>query len=108
MNGVNPATFFILPMLGKHPDEFPRFRDCWAGRTSTDEEKEWIKEKILPMGNIKLIEYDYTTKVVNLLLLNREEYKVFTDGMVKHYITKEIENILKLFSIKEDFIISFS
>ena len=29
INGVNNATFFILPMLGeKHPDEYPRFRDC--------------------------------------------------------------------------------
>lgn len=31
LNGVNPATFFILPMLGeKHPDEYPRFRDCFV------------------------------------------------------------------------------
>lgn len=30
MDGVNPATFLILPMLGKHPDEYPRFRDCFA------------------------------------------------------------------------------
>jgi hypothetical protein len=29
LNGVNAATFFILPMLGKHPDEYPRFRDCF-------------------------------------------------------------------------------
>ena len=30
INGVNPSTFFILPMLGeKHPDEYPRFRDCF-------------------------------------------------------------------------------
>ena len=29
VNGVNPATFFFLPMLGKHPDEYPRFRDCF-------------------------------------------------------------------------------
>jgi hypothetical protein len=30
-NGVNPATFFILPMLGeKHPDNYPRFRDCFV------------------------------------------------------------------------------
>lgn len=28
VNGVNPATFIFLPMLGKHPDEYPRFRDC--------------------------------------------------------------------------------
>lgn len=31
MCGVNPAAFFILPMLGKHPDEYPRFRDCFVG-----------------------------------------------------------------------------
>jgi hypothetical protein len=29
LNGVNQATFYILPMLGKHPDEYPRFRDCF-------------------------------------------------------------------------------
>lgn len=30
MNGVNPATFLILPMLGeKHADDYPRFRDCF-------------------------------------------------------------------------------
>jgi len=27
INGANPSTFFILPMLDKHPDEYPRFRD---------------------------------------------------------------------------------
>lgn len=30
MNGVSQATFFILPMLEKHPDEYPRFRDCFT------------------------------------------------------------------------------
>ena len=30
MFGVNPATFYILPMLGKHPDEYPRYRDCFV------------------------------------------------------------------------------
>lgn len=29
LNGVNPCTFLILPMLGKHPDEYPIFRDCF-------------------------------------------------------------------------------
>ncbi len=29
LHGVDPATFFILPFLGeKHPDDYPRFRDC--------------------------------------------------------------------------------
>ena len=31
VNGVQPAAFFILPMLGKHPDQYPRFRDCFTG-----------------------------------------------------------------------------
>lgn len=29
LNGVNPSTFLILPMLGKHLNEYPRFRDCF-------------------------------------------------------------------------------
>lgn len=28
--GMSSATFFILPMLGKHPEEYPRFRDCFT------------------------------------------------------------------------------
>lgn len=36
INGVQQATFFLLPMLGKHPDEYPRFRDCFAGKQNTD------------------------------------------------------------------------
>lgn len=30
IKGVNQEAFFILPMLGKHPDEYPRFRDCFV------------------------------------------------------------------------------
>ena len=29
--GVTHATFFVLPVLGKHPGEYPRFRDCFIG-----------------------------------------------------------------------------
>ena len=39
INGMSPATFFILPALGKHPDEYPRFRDFFVGdseRADTD------------------------------------------------------------------------
>lgn len=38
LNGVNPATLHILPMLGKHPDEYPRFRDCFVGQLENDKE----------------------------------------------------------------------
>ncbi len=42
MNGTTPATFFILPMLGKHPDEYPRFRDCF-----TADEEQGIENAII-------------------------------------------------------------
>jgi hypothetical protein len=30
VNGVNKiCVFFVLPMLNKHPDKYPRFRDCF-------------------------------------------------------------------------------
>lgn len=44
VNGVNPATFYFLPMLGKHPDEYPRFRDCYIGN---DDERPEINGKIV-------------------------------------------------------------
>ena len=40
VNGVNQATFFILPMLGKHPEEYPRFRDCFVGALENSEEED--------------------------------------------------------------------
>ena len=30
IHGMNAATFFVLPVLGKHPDLYPRFRDCFV------------------------------------------------------------------------------
>ena len=30
MNGFNPACVFIMPMLGRKQDEWPRFRDCFV------------------------------------------------------------------------------
>lgn len=47
INGVNQATFYILPMLGKHPKEYPRFRDCFIGavRNSDSEDQFGIPKK---------------------------------------------------------------
>ena len=30
VNGFNPACVFLLPMLGRKYDEYPRFRDCFV------------------------------------------------------------------------------
>ena len=63
MHGVNPAAFFILPMLDKHPDEYPRFRDCF------------VKDK-----NIQVL-----TRTGGG---NREEYFEANEDMkTEHYIT---------------------
>lgn len=40
INGVNPATFYFMPMLGIHPDQVGRFRDCFL---RDDERPEYDK-----------------------------------------------------------------
>jgi len=40
--GVNPCTIFILPMLDKHPDEYPRFRDCFLANEEHPEYDDYI------------------------------------------------------------------
>lgn len=42
INGVTQAVFFILPMLGKHPDEYPRFRDCFISDEEHPEYDDYI------------------------------------------------------------------
>ena len=37
VNGFNPACVFLMPMLGRKQDEYPRFRDCFVS-----EDKEHI------------------------------------------------------------------
>lgn len=35
VNGYNPACVFILPMLGRKAEEYPRFRDCYVTEEDT-------------------------------------------------------------------------
>lgn len=63
INGVNQCTFWILPMLGKHPDQYPRFRDCFI----YDPDREEFKGKI----------HVYTRTGGG----NREEYQEAIDEM---------------------------
>lgn len=32
VNGFNPACVFLMPMLGRKQDEYPRFRDCFLSK----------------------------------------------------------------------------
>ncbi len=88
INGVNQSTFYILPMLGKHPDEYPRFRDCFVGKPRID------KSKTDGFG-IPLIKLD-RDKQKRLICVytrvgggNREEYKAQIKELRKQetYIT---------------------
>jgi hypothetical protein len=72
INGVDPATFFILPMLGeKHPDNYPRFRDCFVGELSNSDENDQF--------GIPQKETDTTKKVISVYTRigggNREDYE---------------------------------
>ena len=53
-----------------------------ADTGSSDSEKEWIKNKVLPFGNIKLLEYDYYT------------FAKINNDVVKNHITKDYEFVL--------------
>lgn len=50
MNGVNPLAIYLIPMLGeKHPQEYPRFRDCFSGvltNSKTDKDQFGIPKKV--------------------------------------------------------------
>lgn len=83
--GVNPATFFILPMLGKHPDEYPRFRDCFTA------EHEWVvREDGFPVMSPK---QDGRTSVICVFTRvggnNRADYEQEIEGMrqMEGYLT---------------------
>jgi GT2 family glycosyltransferase len=58
------------------------FKIFIADTGSTDEEKEWIKQNILGLGDIKLIEYDY----YNFAKINND--------VVKNHVTDEFKYIL--------------
>jgi hypothetical protein len=58
---------------------------------------------IIEVGN-----FNGDIKEITLSLTNPEEYKMFTEKIIRHYINKEIKNIMKLFSIYDDFMINFS
>lgn len=73
MNGVQPETFIFLPMLGKHPDQYPRFRDCVIGRmVNSDKNDQFgipVKRKEFTKGKREISVY---TRVGGE---NRESYE---------------------------------
>ena len=58
---------------------------------------------IIEVGNI-----NEDIMEITLSLTNPEDYKMFTENIIRHYINEEIKNIMKLFSMDNDFTINFS
>lgn len=81
VNKVNPAAFFLLPMIeNKHPESWPRFRDCFA----TARRFEIING--LPI----MVSVDEKEKPTNIYVLlrigggNRDSYQKEIDKLRKH------------------------
>jgi len=70
VNGVQPATFFVLPMLGRHADSYPRFRDCFIGKQHKGGDFDQFGIPIKKHGEEMLISV-YTRVGGN----NREDYE---------------------------------
>ena len=76
--GCNQATFLLLPMLGKHADEYPRFRDCFPGTVSNSDtlkDRYGIPQKITDLSRPIISVYmrvggdnrpEYRTEIANL------------------------------------------
>ena len=54
------------------------------------------------------LESNEEIKVIRLSLNNPDDYKLFTDKIIRYYITEELKRIMMLFSIENDFIINFN
>ncbi len=73
-----------------------------ADTGSSEEEKNWIKENIIPMGNIKLIEYDYYNfaKINNDVVKNHigdhYEFLLFCNNDIK-LLNNVIYGMMKVF-----------
>jgi hypothetical protein len=65
-----------------------------------------IKLSVNLIGIDNLEDYE-EIKVIKLSLNNTDEYKLFTDNIIRYYITQELKRIMMLFSIDNDFIINF-
>lgn len=51
IHGVKLVAFTILPMLGKHPSEYPRFRDCFLEDEGHPEYNDYIQVYTRVGGN---------------------------------------------------------
>ena len=121
MYGVNTATFYILPMLGKHPDEYPRFRDCFVSDCNTKieiltrtgggnrEAYEKENEEMTKMENYisDCDDYEDNTYVCWVFSVPEEfkdDFQLVMDGKLKETSKEYKERLHKIYpKLKEQF-----
>jgi hypothetical protein len=92
LNGINQATFYILPMLGKHPEQYPRFRDCFVGKLVNSSKNDQFG---IPLKKQKDLEKKLISVYTRVGGNNRKDYK------------KEIEELRAIPEYVEDYDDSF-
>jgi hypothetical protein len=93
MNGYNYACMFILPMLGKHPDDYPRFRDCF---TEDDENPEYNDHIHIytRTGGGNREEYENENEEITCMEGFVTDYDDFFDNTYAHWVFKIPEKFI--------------
>lgn len=119
INGVNPSTFFILPMLGeKHPDNYPRFRNCFINnneihvytRVGGGNRDCGFGEEELQQHPNYLRDFDdeedstYATYVFSIPDEFKNDFELITSGKIKEISETYKERLYKVYpKLKETF-----
>lgn len=115
VHGTTPLTFIILPLLGKHPDKYPRFRDCFFEDKQKPDLKgnihvytrvgggnrESYQKEISELREMEgfITDYDddfdstYATFVYKIPEKYKNDVKLITEGKLKE-TSKEYQNFL--------------
>lgn len=119
LHGVNPCTFFIMPMLGeKHPDSYPRFRDCFINDEDHPQYKDHIHVYTRVGGNNRgegfgeeelykhpnfVTSFDddfdstYATYVFSIPEEWKQDFELVKTGKIKEVSKKYQERVRKVF-----------
>lgn len=110
-NGFNPACVFIMPMLGRKQDEWPRFRDCFVSQDGNIEiytrvgganrgcgfgEEELYKDPNFITSYDDDFDNTYATYVFSVPEKWKEDFDKIVDGKIRE-TSLEYQNYLREF-----------
>ena len=111
VNGFNPACVFIMPMLGRKQDEWPRFRDCFVSQDGNIEiytrvgganrgcgfgEEELYKDPNFITSYDDDFDNTYATYVFSVPEKWKEDFDKIVDGKIRE-TSLEYQNYLREF-----------